>query len=76
MGKTVTLKHFRFRDAKRVVYFYDGFAVAEQGLITLPLDKPVWIKRAFNLLGYNQTPEGKKLFNSTDLQQEIDRQAA
>lgn len=76
MSKTVTLKHFRFRDPKRIVYFYDGLAVAENGLLTLPAEKKVWIDRAFNLLGYNHTPEGQKLFSYNDLRQEVQRQTA
>lgn len=76
MGKTVTLKHFRFRDPKRIVYFYDGLAVAEEGLLTLPAEEEIWIKRAFNLLGYNETPAGQKMFTLHDLQAEIQRQTA
>lgn len=76
MGKTVTLKHFRFRDPKRIVYFYDGLAVAEEGLLSLPAEKKVWIDRAFNLLGYNQRPDGTPMFTYGDLQAEIQRQTA
>jgi hypothetical protein len=76
MGKTVTLKHFRFRDPKRIVYFYDGFAVAENGLLELPAEKEVWIKRAFNLLGYKFTPDGRQMHSIHDLQAEVQRQTA
>ena len=54
--KSVTLKHVVRRDGKQAVFFYDGAATAEDGLLTLPADRPEWIKRAW-LSGYNMNPQ-------------------
>lgn len=61
---------------KKLVTFYDGVAVAENGLLTIPVEKRTWWERAWRLLGYNLTPEGSPLFSLQDLEAEVSRQTA
>jgi hypothetical protein len=55
-GKSVTLKHIVRRHGKQAVFFCDGAATAEDGLLTLPTDRPAWIRKAW-LSGYNLNPD-------------------
>lgn len=75
MTDTVTLRYSRSVVPMKAVYFYDGFLVARDGLLTLPLDHPHWIRRAF-VNGYNNAPNGDRLWNMMDVQAEIERQTA
>ena len=68
--QTVTLKHGSFWPRKKLVYFYDGVLVAENGLLTIPANKSNWIARAFNQ-GYDRTPEGTRLSSHVALKDYI-----
>lgn len=51
MATTITLQHTTRRDGEQTVYFYDGELTAKDGKLTIPTDRPEWVKRAF-ILGY------------------------
>ena len=70
MVKTVTLKHGRDRLPMRMEFFYDGQAVARNGLLTLPVDNMVHIKAAF-FRGYQYTPEGMWLHTVPEVEEYI-----
>lgn len=76
---TVRLKHGKWTDfitmPNRLVTFYDGEAVAHNGIVELPEDRPIWIRAAF-LKGFNLAPDGTRLFTFLDLDQEVARQTA
>jgi hypothetical protein len=61
MGKVagVSLKHTIWDDGEKQVYFYDGELTAKDGVVTIPADKPEWIRRAW-VLGYQLDPKTKK----------------
>lgn len=64
---TVSLKHTIWNTGIRTVYFYEGEAVARDGVITLPRSKPEWIQRAW-VLGYQLDPKtGKSIDLATAL---------
>lgn len=60
MEHEVTLKHTHHTLPKRIEYFYNGLAVAEDGFLTLPVDNYVWLKAAY-LRGYQCRPDGTRL---------------
>jgi hypothetical protein len=51
MAATITLTHTTRREGEQTVYFYEGEATAKDGKITVPTDRPEWVKRVW-LLGY------------------------
>jgi hypothetical protein len=56
----IVLKHPVYRPAKKLVAFYDGFVVAENGVVRIPYDGERSIRWAKNcwLNGYNRTIDG------------------
>lgn len=75
MSKTVTLKHALHTLPERYEFFYDGQAIARDGLLTLPVDNVNHIRAAF-FRGYNLTPEGERLVTFDDLDNYIESQTA
>jgi len=53
---SVSLKHTILSDGERTVYFYDGESKSKDGVISIPSDKPEWIRRAW-VLGYQLDPK-------------------
>jgi hypothetical protein len=76
---TVRLRHGTWTDyvtmPDRLEPFYDGRAVAHNGIVELPVGQPTWIRAAF-LRGYNLTPDGRRMFTFLDLDNEVARQTA
>ena len=70
MSDTVTLKHALHTLPERYEFFYDGQAVAKDGLLTLPVDNVNHIRAAF-FRGYNMTPDGERLVTFDDLNRYI-----
>lgn len=75
MSKTVTLKHSLHTLPERYEFFYDGQAVAKDGLLTLPVDNVNHIRAAF-FRGYNLTTDGERLVTFDDLDNYIESQTA
>lgn len=75
MSKTVTLKHAIHALPERYEFFYDGQAVAYDGLLTLPVDDVNHIRAAF-FRGYTLTTDGERLVTFDDLDNYIERQTA
>src|SRR4051812_21407513 len=75
MSDTVTLKHVVNRQPVRGIHFYDGYEEARDGLVTIPLHLENRIKRVWRL-GYNQSPNGRRLPFLADVLTEIERQTA
>lgn len=73
MSKTVKLKHCFQTSGKRIEYFYDGMAFASDGILEIPVDREPWIKRAW-ITGYWFSPSGERLWDWTQVLQEIERQ--
>jgi hypothetical protein len=71
---TVRLKHGTFTSGKRIEHFYEGLLVVVDGIIEIPLDKEHWIRRCW-VSGYNRTPDGRILWNYTDVLAEIEAQS-
>ena len=70
MSNTVTLKHAFHTLPERYEFFYDGQAVAKDGLLTLPVDNVNHIRAAF-FRGYNLTTDGERLVTFADLDEYI-----
>jgi hypothetical protein len=75
MSKTVTLRHMSSILSVKVEYFYDGQAVARDGLLTLPVNHEQHLKAAY-FRGYQKTPEGKWLRGFEDLMEYVREVAA
>lgn len=75
MSKTVTLKHALHTLPERYEFFYDGQAVAKDGLLTLPVENISQVRAAF-FRGYNLTADGERLVTFTDLDEYIESQTA
>lgn len=74
--QTVSLLHVVRRTGNQMVFFYDGALEAHDGVLTLPANRPDWIRRAW-ASGYNMSPDGKRrLALYTDVQAEVKRQTA
>lgn len=74
--KNVTLLHVVRRYGKEEVHFYDGSRMAEDGLLTIPADRPEWIRRAWNS-GYYLSPlTGLRLNTWAEVEAEIEKQNA
>lgn len=43
----VKLKHFSLRDGDHVVHFYDGELTAKDGVVSIPADRPEWLRSAW-----------------------------
>jgi len=54
--RTIGLKH-RYFDAERMFFFYDGEVHVEDGVATVPVDRPEWITQLF-IRGYKYDPKG------------------
>ena len=72
MSNTVTLKHVTHTVPARYEYFYDGQAVARDGLLTLPAEQVSQLRAAY-FRGYQDTPEGKRLANFQELDEYIEK---
>lgn len=55
-AKGVSLKHTIWTDGEKTVYFYDGEVPAKDGVISIPGNRPEWIRRAW-VLGYQLDPK-------------------
>jgi hypothetical protein len=75
METTVTLKHVIHRLPLRIENFYDGVAVARDGLLTLPAEQVQHLRAAF-FRGYQDTEDGRRLVDMIDLDQYIAEQTA
>ncbi len=54
----VRLKHTIWTEGEKTVYFYDGELTAKNGVISVPKDRPEWIRRAW-VLGYQLNAKGE-----------------
>jgi hypothetical protein len=70
--KTVTLKHVTHKAPRRVIYFYDGLTVAEDGYVTLPADEIVHIRTVMGK-GYRLTTDGTRINTYRELDEYIAR---
>ena len=50
----------------QTMYFYDGRARVEYGVVTLPTHKPAWLQRAF-VLGYRIDPDTGKFLSLAEI---------
>lgn len=62
---TVSLKHTILTGTK-TVYFYEGEAVVTNGIVSIPKNRPEWIKRAW-ILGYKLNPKTGKPVRLEDI---------
>lgn len=65
MADTVKLLHTHMR-GDRMFYFYEGETKVEKGIISIPADKPEWIRRAW-VMGHRLDPETGKTLLITDI---------
>jgi hypothetical protein len=70
MGQTITLKHGMHTLPRRAEYFYNGFYIAEKGLLTLPAENEAEIHAAM-LRGYNCLPDGTRIWDFNQLRELI-----
>jgi|WetSurMetagenome_2_1015567.scaffolds.fasta_scaffold1192280_2 hypothetical protein len=70
----ITLRHSVHSMPVRVEYFYDGLAVARDGLISIPAENREHIRAAF-FRGYQDTHDGRRLNDFQELDSYIDEQA-
>lgn len=75
MGTTVQLQHMTHRVPKRVETFYDGIAVARDGLISIESHKLSHLRAAY-FRGYQRTPDGRWLSGFADLDRYVDSLSA
>jgi hypothetical protein len=75
MSNTVTLRHVNHTLPLRVENFYDGHAVARDGLLTLPAEQVTHLQAAY-FRGYQYTPDGKWLADIPSLDRYIAEQTA
>lgn len=75
-AKTVTLLHVVRRHGEQLVHFYDGARMAKDGLLSIPTDKPEWIRRAWNSGYYLSPSTGERLGTWAEVEAEIEKQNA
>lgn len=75
MSNTVTLKHVTHTVPARYEFFYDGQAVARDGLLTLPAEQVSHLRAAF-FRGYQLTQDGRRLASFQELDQYVAEQTA
>jgi hypothetical protein len=68
--KTVTLKHVTHKAPRKIIYFYDGLAVSENGVVTLPAGDIVHIRTVLGK-GYRITTDGKRIGSYRELDEYI-----
>jgi hypothetical protein len=68
--KTVSLKHVTHKAPRKFIFFYDGLAIAENGVVTLPADEIVHIRTVMGK-GYRMTMDGRKLLSYRELDEYI-----
>lgn len=71
-GATISLQHIVRRHGNQMVFFYDGALEAKDGLLTLPVDRPEWIRRAW-VSGYRLLPDGTLLNGWGEIEAELSR---
>lgn len=71
-GATISLQHMVRRHGNQMVFFYDGALEAVDGLLTLPADRPEWIRRAW-VSGYRLLPDGTLLTGWGDIESELSK---
>lgn len=72
----IVLVHPIYKPAKRLVAFYDGHVVAQDGVVRIPYDgerSVRWAKNAF-LNGYRSSPDGQIYSSWQQVEEEINRQ--
>jgi hypothetical protein len=69
MAATITLQHTTRREGEQTVYFYDGELTAKDGKLTIPTDRPDYVKRAW-LLGY-RLYRGKEVATWPELEEKL-----
>lgn len=65
MAKTVKLKH-TVHTADKMFYFYEGEAEVKEGVVTIPADRPEWIRRAW-VMGYRLDPKTGENLELSDI---------
>lgn len=55
-GGDIRLKHTIWSEGTKQVYFYEGELTAKDGVVSIPADRPEWVRRAW-VLGYRLDPE-------------------
>lgn len=71
----VSMQHIVRKHGNQMFFFYDGMLEAKDGLLTIPSDRPEWIRRAW-VSGYRLTPDGRPLNTWPDVEGEVRRQSA
>ena len=56
MAKNISLKHTIWTEGEKTVYFYEGELTAKDGVVSVPADRPEWVRRAW-VLGYRLDPK-------------------
>ena len=54
-AKNVRLKH-SIHEADSVLYFYDGELPVKEGVVSVPADRPEWVRNAW-INGYDRDPK-------------------
>lgn len=73
----MVLVHPFFRPVKKLLYFYDGFVVANNGVVRIPYDgerSTRWAKQCW-IRGYNRTEDGRALPSFRDFEEDFIRSA-
>lgn len=68
MAANIRMKH-TIHEADTTVYFYEGEVEAKEGVVSVPRDKPEWVRRAF-ILGYRLNPNTGEEYRLEDLNEE------
>jgi hypothetical protein len=67
---TVTLRHGLQKRGRRVIYFYDGLAVANDGRVTVPVSEVSHV-HALMYRGYNLRDDGTRIWDRNQLREYI-----
>lgn len=68
MAANIRMQH-TIHTADKVVYFYDGEVEAKEGIVSVPRNRPEWVRRAF-VLGYRLNPNTGEEYRLEDLNPE------
>lgn len=72
---SVTLLHLVRRQGDVMFHFYDGALMAKNGLLSIPADRPEWVRRAW-VSGYRLAPDGRALNLWPEVEAEVAKQSA
>ena len=70
-AKTIRLRHV-YREGDWVLYFYDGETLVKNSVVTIPADRPEWVRRAY-VQGFRLDADGNPI---TDIDLHVERETA